>query len=163
MFSTSPMASSTKHRRAPWVTPARHVHRCSVVSSRRRLISFLLNNRVSDTEVRKRICQRDDHQRHSQQTELVVSIILPARSSAPAEADDDHRNGHKPLRAADECFHVKLAYQYAALLIEAMNTVRKTILISNQTLHSRMYSGRTRRVLSFHFFSACRFRRASAR
>ena len=33
---------------------------------------FSLNNRVSDAEVRECICQRDNHQRHGKQTELVV-------------------------------------------------------------------------------------------
>ncbi|GDU50023.1 hypothetical protein ExPUPEC61_01727 [Escherichia coli] len=66
---------------------------------------FSLNNRVSDTEVRKRICQRDDHQRHSQQTELVV-IYNPRQHSHlhQTEADDDHRGNRRPLRAADGFF-----------------------------------------------------------
>ncbi len=66
---------------------------------------FSLNNRVSDTEVRKRICQRDNHQRHSQQAELVV-VDNPRQHGHlhQPEADDDHRGNRRPLRAADGFF-----------------------------------------------------------
>ena len=66
---------------------------------------FSLNNGVSDTEVRKRICQRDDHQRYRQQAELVI-INNPRQHSHlhQPQADDDHRGNRRPLRAADGFF-----------------------------------------------------------